>query len=101
LTSRCKLRILRFRASTKAHSLRCISSPNQTCSKFNSVWSKPCLVLVRIMQASEIFRLIHCCVTLFLKAPQKIFYLLCCLLFTSGISSIIVQFSRCNFSGLF
>jgi hypothetical protein len=35
------------------------------------------------------------------KAPQKIFYLLCCLLFTSGISSIIVQFSRCNFSGLF
>ena len=44
------------------------------------------------MQASEIFSAIHCCVTLFLKSSTKIFYLLCCLLFTSGISSSLFSF---------
>ena len=40
----------------------------------------------------------YCCVTHLFKLHN--FYLLCCLLFTSGISSFIVQFSRCSLRSL-
>ena len=57
--------------------------------------------MIRIMQASEFLaNIVVCYPILKIKAPQFIIYLLCCLLFTSGISSNIVQFSRCKFSGL-